>query len=106
MTAGDGIYLTVSVDPINTHLPSPFTPLPPPTETLEIHKRLESGDGPAAGKLGVVPEPHGVVAAQSEKPSRGDLPTTMDGLAVEVRGSNGAFYKVKEMTGVTKLVMR
>lgn len=78
----------------HTHLPNPFTsaPLPPP-ETLDIHKRPEGGDGPA--KLGVItlPESQGVVAA-TDKNIRGDLATTMDGLAVEVRGSNGAFYKV------------
>lgn len=70
----------------NPLLPSPpsLSPLPllPPSETLEIHKRPESGGGGPA-KLGVLPDSHS-----------GGAPASMDGLAVEVRGSNGAFYKV------------
>lgn len=61
------------------------------SETLDTHKLPENGERPV--KLGVVPESH-PVGAPIERHSLGDAPTNMDGVSVEVRGSNGAFYKV------------
>lgn len=86
-SAGSGAECPGSLEAALVQTLTPILqPLTPPG-TLELHKRPESGEGPT--KLGVVTVPASVGT------SRGDLTTSMDGLAVEVRGSNGAFYKVR-----------
>lgn len=73
----------------------PTQPLSLHTETLEIRKRPETGEGPV--KLGLLAEPHSG-GGPAERHSGGDAAAAMDGLPVEVRGSNGAFYKVTPFT--------
>ncbi|MFT7809739.1 Fragile X mental retardation syndrome-related protein 1 [Arapaima gigas] len=86
-TAGHGIGIPTP----RSLTPSPL-PLSLPSETLEVHQRPGSGDAPA--KLGVLPvlDPCGIGAA-ADRHGGGEGTAAMDGLAVEVRGSNGAFYK-------------
>ncbi|MBN3320394.1 FXR1 protein, partial [Atractosteus spatula] len=78
--------------PPSPHLSRPSLHLNP--GTLEIHKRPGSGGGGGGGRPGQrggLPESQGAGEREEHRGFR--EAARMDGLAVEVRGSNGAFYK-------------